>query len=81
MLSQELMGEKWGLGMLVPSQIAPGTEPPSINEMLKGRLLTCEIRLSHEWNLVTVSVCYGASIMVERKVIKEQVSKILHRPY
>ena len=47
-LSQELTGKKWGLGMLVSSQITPGTKPTPMNELLKGRLMTCDLRLSHE---------------------------------
>ena len=27
-LSQEVTGKKWGVGMLVSSQISPGTKPP-----------------------------------------------------
>ena len=43
-LSREDLRRKWGVGMLVYSQIALGTNTPPMNELLKGRLMRCELR-------------------------------------
>ena len=79
-LSQEVTGKKWGVGMLVSSQITPGTKPPLMSKLIKGRLMTCELRLHHDWPMITVAVCYGSSVKEERMVIEEEVSKIMDKP-
>ena len=79
-LSQEVTGKKWGMGMLVSSQITPGTKPPTISRLIKGRLMTCDLRLNHDWPLITVAVCYGSSVKEEMMVIEEEVSKIMDKP-
>ena len=79
-LSQEVTGKKWGVGMLVSSQITPRTKPPPLSELIKGRLMACKLRLHHDWSMTTVAVCYALSVKEERMVIEEEVSKIMDKP-
>ena len=51
-----------------------------MSKLNKGRDMTCELRLNHDWPLITVAVSYGLSVKEERMVTEEKVSKIMDKP-
>ena len=56
------------------------TKTPPMSELIKGRLMTCDLRLNHDWPVITVAVCYGSSVREERMLIEGEVSKIMDKP-
>ena len=74
------MGKIGGWGCWCRPKLRPGQNPPEISESIKGRLMTCELRLHHDWPLITVAVCYGSSVKEEKMVVEEEVSKIMDKP-
>ena len=68
------------MGLLISSPVAMGAKPPEVLERIKGRLMSCKLRLHHEWPLITVAVCYGSNIKEERNEIESVLSKLSEQP-
>ena len=57
-----------------------GTKPPEVVEWIKGRVMSCKLRLHHEWPLITVAVCYSSDIKEECNEIESVLSKLSEQP-
>ena len=69
-----------GVALLISSGVAMVTKPLEVVEWIKGRVMSCKLRLHHEWPLITVAVCYGSNIKEERNEIESVLSQLSEQP-